>query len=511
MPWHTARSPVTRIGDAAVGCTDAWGRVANDVLTLSRPEIGELAEGEGGGSSTMPHKRNPVLSTLLHRAALAAPHLAATLHIAAADSADERSAGAWQAEWATVATLVRRTVVAGSQATELLSGLEVHTEPMAATLAAADVGSEQSAMAELAGRAPAEHYLGAADEIIDTIVGPGTPVAEGGGARVIPAITAVRLTGARHRAELPLLVLGPSLGTSATALWSACATHLTDAFDVVAWDLPGHGHNRSVPEEPFTMGELAAGVLEVVDTLLEQRGETGGSFAYAGDSVGGAVGVQLMLDVPGRVGSAVLLCTGARIGDQEMWSDRIDQVRGSGTSALVEASAERWFGPGFLDREPERGSALLHALQEADDGGYCQVCGAIADFDVRNRLDEIGTPVLAVAGATDVATPTDGLRAIADGVKDGRLVELGGVAHLAPASTRGRRPAIRQHVLDEEARPGSTYDAGLAVRREVLGNDHVDRAGATTTELTREFQELITTYAWRSIATGPASTGGAVR
>ena len=170
LPWHTARSPVTRIGDAAVGCTDAWGRIANDVLTLSRPEIGELAEGAGGGSSTMPHKRNPVLSTLVRRAALAAPQLAATLHTAAADSVDERAGGAWHAEWATVATLVRRTVVAGSQATELLSGLEVHAEPMAATLAGADVGSEQAAMAELTGRAPAEHYLGAADQIIDRVV-----------------------------------------------------------------------------------------------------------------------------------------------------------------------------------------------------------------------------------------------------------------------------------------------------------------------------------------------------
>ncbi|HET8962032.1 MAG TPA: 4-carboxymuconolactone decarboxylase [Nocardioides sp.] len=321
---------------------------------------------------------------------------------------------------------------------------------------------------------------------------------------MIPAITAARLTGAGHRAELPLLVLGPSLGTSATTLWSACAAHLTDAFDVVAWDLPGHGHNRSVPEEPFTIAELAAGVLEVVDTLLEQRGETGGGFAYAGDSVGGAVGLQLLLDVPDRVESAVLLCTGARIGDQEMWSQRIGQVRGSGTSALVGASTQRWFGPGFLDREPERGSALLHALQEADDGGYCQVCGALADFDVRDRLAEIGTPVLAVAGTADVATPTDGLRAIAEGVKDGRLVELDGVAHLAPAEEpEVVARLIRHHVLDEEARPGTTYDAGLAVRREVLGDDHVDRAGAATTELTREFQELITTYAWGTIWTRP--------
>ena len=52
-PWHTTRSTVTRLGDAATGCTDAWGRIATDVLTLSRPEIGELAEGAGGTSSTI--------------------------------------------------------------------------------------------------------------------------------------------------------------------------------------------------------------------------------------------------------------------------------------------------------------------------------------------------------------------------------------------------------------------------------------------------------------------------
>ena len=59
---------------------------------------------------------------------------------------------------------------------------------------------------------------------------------------------------------------------------------------------------------------------------------------------------------------------------------------------MVAGSAERWFGPGFLDREPERGSALLHALQDADDEGYVQVCGALAGFDVRDRLGEIDAP-----------------------------------------------------------------------------------------------------------------------
>ena len=321
---------------------------------------------------------------------------------------------------------------------------------------------------------------------------------------MIPAITAVRLNGARNRAELPLLVLGPSLGTSATTLWSACAARLTDVFDVVAWDLPGHGHNRSVPEEPFTCAELASGVLEVVDTLLTERGEPGGSFAYAGDSVGGAVGLQLLLDVPDRVGSAVLLCTGARIGEPDMWAQRIDQVSSSGTSALVSSSTERWFGPGFLEREPERGSALLHALQEVADAGYCHVCGVLGGFDVRDRLAEIGTPVLAVAGAVDVATPTDRLREIAHGVKDGRLVELAGVAHLAPAEApEVVARLIRHHVLGEQLRPTTTYDAGMAVRREVLGDAHVDRADAATTDFTSDFQELITSYAWGTIWTRP--------
>ncbi|GAB3791375.1 lyase family protein [Nocardioides ungokensis] len=168
-PWHTNRAHVTRIGDALVGCTDAWGRIANDVLVLSRPEIGELSEGAGGGSSTMPHKANPVLSTLVRRAALTAPQLGATLHLAATESVDERADGGWHAEWAPLRDLARRTAVAASQTTALLDGLEVHADRMRATHDAAldDLRAEQRGMADLAGRAPAHHYLGTTSRIVD--------------------------------------------------------------------------------------------------------------------------------------------------------------------------------------------------------------------------------------------------------------------------------------------------------------------------------------------------------
>ena len=171
-PWHTARAPITRVGDALAGCTDACARIANDVLTMSRPEIGELSEGSGGGSSTMPGKANPVLSVLVRRAALTTPQLAATLHLAAAQQVDDRADGGWHAEWATLRDLARRTLVAVSQTADLVAGLRVHPDRMAATLAAAGdtVLAEQRSMAEIAGHPPAPTYLGDAGRQVDRVV-----------------------------------------------------------------------------------------------------------------------------------------------------------------------------------------------------------------------------------------------------------------------------------------------------------------------------------------------------
>lgn len=170
QPWQTTRTPVTAVADALLGCTDAWGRIAADIVTLARPEIGELSEPTGAGrgrSSTMPDKRNPVLSILIRRAAIAAPPLAATLHTAAALANDERADGAWHIEWDTLRILARRTVVAGSQCSELLAGMQIHPEAMAANLGSVDVLGEQRAIADLVGKTPSATYFGNADRLID--------------------------------------------------------------------------------------------------------------------------------------------------------------------------------------------------------------------------------------------------------------------------------------------------------------------------------------------------------
>jgi 3-oxoadipate enol-lactonase/4-carboxymuconolactone decarboxylase len=240
------------------------------------------------------------------------------------------------------------------------------------------------------------------------------------------------------------LVLGPSLGTSADACWGACAALLRNEYDVVAWELPGHGTDPGPAPEDLRVEDLAARVLEQVD----------GPFLYAGDSVGGQVGLQLLLDAPDRVLGAVLCCTGAKIGDETMWADRTAAVRASGTASLVSASAGRWFGPGFLEREPERASTLLQSLRDADDDGYLAVVHALAAYDVRDRLGEIEAPVVAVAGGHDPTCPPDVLREIADGVRHGRLVVLDEVGHQAPAEAPEQVAGLVRELAKELAAGG---------------------------------------------------------
>jgi 3-oxoadipate enol-lactonase / 4-carboxymuconolactone decarboxylase len=251
-----------------------------------------------------------------------------------------------------------------------------------------------------------------------------------------PSIVGTELAG---HSGLPLLLVGPSLGTSVTALWSEAAALLGADFHVIGWDLPGHGSTPGT-DEPVSMATLAAAVLGLADKTLAERGEPGGSFGYAGDSAGGAVGLQLLLDAPARISSAVLISTGAKIGEAQAWRERAELVRGSGTPVMVEGSVQRWLAPGFLEREPEVSARLLHSLQDADRIGYAAVCGALADFDVRDRLGEIAVPVLAVTGEHDVVSTPEMADAIATGVRAGRCVVLPGGPTSGPPRRRHRWP-----------------------------------------------------------------------
>ncbi|MGW5697574.1 3-carboxy-cis,cis-muconate cycloisomerase [Streptomyces asiaticus] len=137
LPWHTLRTPVADLGTALAFAVGALGKLAADVLVLSRTEIGEVAEGAGGGSSAMPHKSNPVRATLMAAAARQAPGLAAAL-LGSLAAEDERPGGAWHAEWQPLRELLRLAGGAARDAVELASGLRVFPDRMAANLGVTD-------------------------------------------------------------------------------------------------------------------------------------------------------------------------------------------------------------------------------------------------------------------------------------------------------------------------------------------------------------------------------------
>ncbi|MFF8610375.1 3-oxoadipate enol-lactonase [Streptomyces sp. NPDC015346] len=296
---------------------------------------------------------------------------------------------------------------------------------------------------------------------------------------------------AHHRAEgpatAPALFLGPSLGTS-TALWDAVAPELSATHRVVRWDLPGHGGSPASLIGPgATVADLAALVLDLADTLGVDR------FSYAGVSLGGAVGLHLAAHHPERVERLAVLCSSAHFGSAARWEERAATVRSAGReglAALADTADARWFTPGFTV------PALVDDHRRADPEAYAACCDALAAFDLRDRLASISAPTLLLAGREDPATPPAHLREIADAVPGSTLTEIPGASHLAPAEQpEAVLAALRAHFTDGGAK------RGMAVRRQVLGDAHVDRAQARQTAFTARFQDFIARYAWGEIWT----------
>jgi 3-oxoadipate enol-lactonase/4-carboxymuconolactone decarboxylase len=300
----------------------------------------------------------------------------------------------------------------------------------------------------------------------------------------------------------PLLVLGTSLGTRGTA-WGAVPAALAAQFRVLVVDLPGHGVSPAATG-PFTVPDLADAVVAAVDAA------GGGGFAYAGVSLGGAVGIELACGAHGsRLTALAVLCSDAKIGEAAGWLDRAAAVRASGTPSLVAGSGERWFAPGFLERLPGVGSRMLSDLMDVDDESYARCCEALAAFDRRPDLGGIRTPTLVVHGDSDPTITVEAATALAAAIPGAWRVEFADTGHQPQAERPDELTAALLDFLTPLlihtpiAGPADRYEAGMAVRREVLGDEWVDASLAGMTTETRDFQRFITEYAWGSVWTRP--------
>ncbi len=136
LPWHTQRDRVAECATTLGLLTGTLGKIARDIALSAQTEIGELAEPEAsgrGGSSTMPHKRNPVACAAVLAAAMRVPPLVSTM-LSAMVQEQERALGAWQAEWETLPEIVALTAASLTQLHGVLAGLQVDTARMRANL-----------------------------------------------------------------------------------------------------------------------------------------------------------------------------------------------------------------------------------------------------------------------------------------------------------------------------------------------------------------------------------------
>lgn len=245
----------------------------------------------------------------------------------------------------------------------------------------------------------------------------------------------------------PLLVVGPSLGTGVVALWDDCAQEMSDRteVDVLGWDLPGHGDGDPV-DERFTLEDIASAVVTLVD-----QARPGADFIHAGVSVAGGVSLALAVgralvergQQPARVRAVAMICSGATFGTPQGWAERAELVRRAGTPVMVEASAQRWFAPGFIERSPRRATSLLTTLQHADKDSYARVCEALSVADFRADLPSIEVPVMVMGGRHDPVFDPGSQEQVAAAIPRSTLVTVEDAAHLAPAE----RPAEVGEVL----------------------------------------------------------------
>jgi len=293
----------------------------------------------------------------------------------------------------------------------------------------------------------------------------------------------------------PVIILSHSIGAD-HGMWAPQVEDLAPYFQVLRYDTRGHGAS-DVPMGEYSIELLARDVLGLGDALGIPK------FAFCGLSLGGAIGQWLGVHASQRLSGLVLANTAPQFAPRANWETRIQTVSEKGMAGIVDMAMQRFFSPATLGRGDAYASSLRSVLLGTDPAGYAGCCAALRDADFTKLLPEIRVPTLVIVGDRDVSTPWAGPgETLAREIPGARAVHLQ-AAHLSNLEQPRSFTAALFEFLAPKDVAADSLEAGYEVRRAVLGNDHVDRATAAATDFTREFQQLITRYAWGAIWTRP--------
>lgn len=409
LPWHTERSRIIDLAGALGVAAAAVAKPALDIVLMAQTEIAEVSDDDPdrGGSSVMPHKRNPVAAVVARACALRASGLIANLVVAASGMEHERAAGAWHAEWHSLRDLIRAVGSASAWLRDALDHLVVNEERMRANLRLA------------AGAVASEPPVAVTDSPTQLVRVALAAHREGSAGRRRP----VRVHRVVEGPEgAPVLILANSLG-STVEMWGPQMVELTRHFRVVRYDLRGHGESPT-PPGPYSIGDLGMDVVALLDDLAVPRAH------MVGTSIGGMAMLWVAANAPDRVDRLVAIGTSARLGPPEVWTDRARAVLTGGMGVVAESVVARWYTAKFVEQHPKVVAQMREMVRSADPSGYAGCCLAIAGMDQTETLGAIVASTLVVVGAHDPATPPEHAERLLAGIADCRLVVVPDAAHV---------------------------------------------------------------------------------
>jgi len=284
----------------------------------------------------------------------------------------------------------------------------------------------------------------------------------------------------------PALLLLHSLGTT-MEIWAPQLPALARQYRVIRMDLRGHGLSGATPGD-YSMAMLAADAVAVLDALGVAQAHV------AGVSIGGRLSLELAASYPERVLSIIPCDTSFISGPPERWITRMAGVTSGGMAAVQDAVMANW----VIDPSLPSSRALLRMLLRTDPMGYLGCSAALRDAAMPGPIT---CPTTVVVGEADPSSPVAKSREIAEAIAGAALVIIPNASHIPNfEAAEAVTAAVLGHLAGLHA---VGAEAGMAVRRAVLGDAHVDRSEANLTAMDAPFRDFILEGVWGRVWTRP--------
>jgi 3-oxoadipate enol-lactonase len=237
------------------------------------------------------------------------------------------------------------------------------------------------------------------------------------------------------------VVFANSLGTD-FRVFDALPPLMQGKLRIIRYDKRGHGLSDATPA-PYKLADHVADLAGLLDVLGVKQA------VLVGLSIGGLITQGLSAVRPDLIRAAVLMDTAHKIGTDELWNTRIDNVRKAGIESIADAVMERWFSPAFRKNRVSDLAGWRNMLTRTSAEGYLGSCAAIRDVNYEREARAMRIPVLGIGGSLDLATPPDLVKGTNANIPKARFEQIEGVGHLPPAEAPEQAAAMINRFLRE--------------------------------------------------------------